>query len=84
MRTQRRRRVVGWGLTVAGDGTLLGTDSSAELYTMAMAEDGGLEEKHRVTIRDGRRKVRQHPIHLNFDRHDRKELKLRIWGVVGR
>ena len=70
----------GWGLTVAGDGTLLGTDSSAELYTMAMAEDGGLEEKHRVTIRDGRRKVRS----TQFDRHDRKELKLSIWGVVGR
>eukprot|EP01045_Picozoa_sp_COSAG04_P008015 COSAG04_NODE_435_length_14466_cov_135.545486_10_plen_126_part_00 len=64
LRTQRRRRFAGWGLTVAGDGTLLGTDSSAELYTMAMAEDGGLEEKHRVTIRDGRRKVRQHPIYL--------------------
>ena len=40
---------------------LLGTDSSAELYTMDMAEDGGLEEKHRVTIRDGRRKVRAAP-----------------------
>ena len=28
---------------------------------MDMAEDGGLEEKHRVTIRDGRRKVRAAP-----------------------
>ena len=35
---------------------------------MAMAEDGGLEEKHRVTIRDGRRKVRS----TQFDRHNER------------
>lgn len=49
----------GWGLTVADDGYLIGTDSSTTLYTMELDKDSGdLVTKRTAEIHDGKRAVK--------------------------
>ena len=49
----------GWGLTVADDGYLIGSDSSTTLYTLEMdKKSGDLVTKRTVEIHDGIKPVR--------------------------
>jgi glutamine cyclotransferase len=49
----------GWGLTVADDGYLIGTDSSTMLYTMELdQESGDFVTKRTAEIHDGNRPVK--------------------------